>query len=158
MPFCQWQCLMTFCLSCIFVHDIFFLVKFCQVTHCGTVYIYKSVKLQLKMSSAFVKFFQRCYSMCLDPYLCKCIFWQVAPFLYFYWCQTVSNSIMQSFQGRVINSTLNANLFSSIYKLTDFGSAREQSSAEENFMSIHGTEEYLVRMLSCWWIIHINII
>ena len=33
--------------------------------------------------------------------------------------------------------------FRSIYKLTDFGAAR-QLDDEENFTSIYGTEEYLV--------------
>ena len=33
--------------------------------------------------------------------------------------------------------------FSFVYKLTDFGAARELEGSEE-FMSIYGTEEYLV--------------
>ncbi len=33
--------------------------------------------------------------------------------------------------------------YSSIYKLTDFGAARELQE-EEQFMSLYGTEEYLV--------------
>ena len=34
--------------------------------------------------------------------------------------------------------------FRAIYKLTDFGAARELEE-EEQFMSLYGTEEYLVR-------------
>jgi len=37
-----------------------------------------------------------------------------------------------------------------VYKLTDFGSAREfDDSDNEMFMSMYGTEEYLVSSLSC---------
>ena len=32
----------------------------------------------------------------------------------------------------------------SIYKLTDFGAAKELEHEEEQFMSLYGTEEYLV--------------
>lgn len=38
-------------------------------------------------------------------------------------------------------------LFSFVYKLTDFGTARELKPDQE-FTSIHGTEEYLVRIIS----------
>ena len=40
----------------------------------------------------------------------------------------------------------------SIYKLTDFGAARELQD-DETFTSIYGTEEYLVgsRILNEWW-------
>ena len=34
--------------------------------------------------------------------------------------------------------------FRSIYKLTDFGAAKELEHEEEQFMSLYGTEEYLV--------------
>ena len=32
----------------------------------------------------------------------------------------------------------------SVYKLTDFGAAKELEHEEEQFMSLYGTEEYLV--------------
>jgi len=34
--------------------------------------------------------------------------------------------------------------FSSVYVLTDFGAAKELQNEEETFMSIYGTEEYIV--------------
>ena len=36
----------------------------------------------------------------------------------------------------------------SIYKLTDFGAAKELEHEEEQFMSLYGTEEYLVILSS----------
>lgn len=39
----------------------------------------------------------------------------------------------------------------SVYKLTDFGAARELED-DEKFVSIYGTEEYLVRRQSCGYI------
>ena len=38
--------------------------------------------------------------------------------------------------------------FRSIYKLTDFGAAKELEHEEEQFMSLYGTEEYLVILSS----------
>ena len=35
-------------------------------------------------------------------------------------------------------------LFRYIYKITDFGAARELNEADQSFVSIYGTEEYLV--------------
>lgn len=37
----------------------------------------------------------------------------------------------------------------SVYKLTDFGAARELED-DEKFISIYGTEEYLVKQLPHW--------
>lgn len=37
------------------------------------------------------------------------------------------------------------NLFRSVYKLTDFGAAKQLESEDEQFMSLYGTEEYLVK-------------
>ena len=37
---------------------------------------------------------------------------------------------------------------SSVYVLTDFGAAKELQHEEETFMSIYGTEEYIVIILS----------
>jgi hypothetical protein len=34
--------------------------------------------------------------------------------------------------------------FRSVYKLTDFGAAKQLENDEEQFMSLYGTEEYLV--------------
>ena len=34
--------------------------------------------------------------------------------------------------------------YSSVYKLTDFGAAKQLQDADQSFMSIYGTEEYLV--------------
>ena len=34
--------------------------------------------------------------------------------------------------------------FRSIYRLTDFGAAKQLETEEEQFMSLYGTEEYLV--------------
>lgn len=36
----------------------------------------------------------------------------------------------------------------SVYKLTDFGAARELED-DEQFVSLYGTEEYLVRVKKC---------
>ena len=33
---------------------------------------------------------------------------------------------------------------SSVYKLTDFGAAKQLNDADQSFISIYGTEEYLV--------------
>lgn len=40
----------------------------------------------------------------------------------------------------------NLNLFCprSVYKLTDFGAARQLQDFDQSFMSVYGTEEYLV--------------
>lgn len=42
--------------------------------------------------------------------------------------------------------------FRSIYKLTDFGAAKQLDHEEEQFMSLYGTEEYLVWY--CLYILH----
>jgi len=39
-------------------------------------------------------------------------------------------------------------VFRSVYKLTDFGAAKQLEDEEEQFMSLYGTEEYLVIVLS----------
>ena len=56
-----------------------------------------------------------------------------------------------SFQADRIIITINDDinicpqLFRSVYKLTDFGAAKELENDEEQFYSLYGTEEYLVR-------------
>lgn len=39
------------------------------------------------------------------------------------------------------------NDFRSVYKLTDFGAAKQLEDDEEPFMSLYGTEEYLVNIV-----------
>ena len=48
----------------------------------------------------------------------------------------------------LFNPVLCLFVFRSIYKLTDFGAAKQLDHEEEQFMSLYGTEEYLVILLT----------